>query len=471
MFRNIRYATLIASLLLILFSIISGMYLKYYTINHIVESTYQKQAEEIARVYKQNVWDKYRAVLKVIADKPDLARRAYPEYLVYLKNSEQFFAIQSAFRVVIFDEQSNTFFNADNIETGSIINASDSKKAFVEALSGNAASFGYIADASSKVGKSGFLAINTFVPLYSKDEALKAVISISYDISDHEAVINFIRFAVIFITIMATIVISAIIIINSRKVEALIERQQEANLEMVQAKVSAEAENSNKSTFLANVSHELRTPLNAIIGFSEMITSESLGPIGNPQYKEYVADIHHSGQHLLSLINDILDYSKVEANKLEVSIEDIDLTKMVQTSLRMLTPRAEDAKVRLVEELPSDHIILKADTKRIKQVILNILSNAVKFTPEGGAVTTKISKTESSVIIEIRDTGVGMAPQDLARALSPFGQVDSKLSKRYEGTGLGLPLTKKLVELMSGSFDMKSEVGLGTVVTITFPAA
>ncbi len=195
-----------------------------------------------------------------------------------------------------------------------------------------------------------------------------------------------------------------------------------------------------------------------------------MGPINNEQYKEFINDIHTSGMHLLSLINDILDFSKAEANKLEVVIEELDLTKIATLCLRTMAPRANEAKVKLVPEMPQEHIIVKLDSKRIKQVILNLLSNAVKFTPENGSITLKIIKDtiKKEVVVYIIDTGIGMAPQDLSRALASFGQVDSKLSRKREGTGLGLPLTKKLVELMKGKFDIKSEIGLGTTVLISF---
>jgi two-component system cell cycle sensor histidine kinase PleC len=251
----------------------------------------------------------------------------------------------------------------------------------------------------------------------------------------------------------------------------IIARQHEANLELAAQAASAQAENRDKSQFLANVSHELRTPLNAIIGFSEFIKSERSGPIGNDKYGEYIRDIHGSGVHLLSLINDILDYSKAEADKLELEISEVDATKTVRNSMRLVSPRAEDAQVQLIEEIPREHFILKTDAKKIKQVMLNLLSNAVKFTPVGGSVTVSMwqNVVDGGLSIEVRDTGIGIAPKDISRAMAPFGQVDNTLSRKYEGTGLGLPLTRKFVEIMGGTFSIASEVGKGTTITIVFP--
>ena len=171
------------------------------------------------------------------------------------------------------------------------------------------------------------------------------------------------------------------------------------------------------------------------------------------------------------MINDILYFSKANAGKLEVEFSDTDITKVLKGSVRLITPRANEAQVQLVEELPKDHIVLSTDAKRLKQVVLNLLSNSVKFTPQGGKVTLTAEHlvAEKQVIIRVRDTGVGIAPKDIAKVMATFGQVENKLSRRYEGTGLGLPLSKKLVELMGGTFDIQSKEGSGTVVSIILP--
>lgn len=262
-----------------------------------------------------------------------------------------------------------------------------------------------------------------------------------------------------------------LMLFTSGKAESIIAKQHEANLELAAQAASAQAENRDKSQFLANVSHELRTPLNAIIGFSEFIKSERSGKIGNEKYAEYIRDIHGSGVHLLSLINDILDYSKAEADKLELDISEVDATKLVKNSMRLVSPRAEGAQVHLVEEIPREHFIIETDAKKFKQVLLNLLSNAVKFTPSGGSVTVTMwsNVVDGGLSVEVRDTGIGIAPKDISRAMAPFGQVDNTLSRKYEGTGLGLPLTRKFVEIMGGTFNIASEVGKGTTITIALP--
>ena len=240
-----------------------------------------------------------------------------------------------------------------------------------------------------------------------------------------------------------------------------------------QAKEVAETANRTKSEFLANMSHELRTPLNAIIGFSEIIREELFGPLGNTHYGEYIQDIHESGTHLLGLINDILDVSKLEAGKIDLRDEDCNVAQVVEGVVRFVRERADHGKVELVldglDTLPN----LRADEKRLKQILLNLLSNAIKFTPPGGRVTIRgqAGDADDPLVIAIADTGIGIAPRDIPRALMPFAQIDSQLSRRYEGTGLGLPLTKSLVELFGGTLEIESELGAGTTVSVTFPAA
>ncbi len=249
-----------------------------------------------------------------------------------------------------------------------------------------------------------------------------------------------------------------------------IDQLHEANVMLHEAKQQAEDQSSEKSQFLANVSHELRTPLNAIIGFSEIIRGGVLGPLGHPNYSDYANDIYLSGEHLLSLINDILDYSKADAHKLKVDVAPTNITKVLATCLRLMTPRASEASINLTGQIPEEMYVGYIDARRFKQILLNLLSNAIKFTPQGGKVILSIwlEPDKNKVCVRISDTGIGIAAKDISKAMATFGQVDSQLSRRYEGTGLGLPLTKKLVELMNGEFIIQSELGFGTAITLRF---
>jgi signal transduction histidine kinase len=235
------------------------------------------------------------------------------------------------------------------------------------------------------------------------------------------------------------------------------------------AKVGAETANRTKSEFLANMSHELRTPLNAIIGYSEIIKKGMFGPLSE-RYREYSSDIFDSGTHLLALINDILDLSKLEAGQFELQEENVDLAAAIRASMHLIETTAEKSKVRLsVAAGVHEPLLVRADDRRLRQILINLLSNAVKFTPEGGRVHVSTSVTSQGVIIAVSDTGIGMTPDHISKALEPFRQIDSKLSRKYEGTGLGLPLAKHLVELHHGTLSIESKVNVGTTVTVVLP--
>ncbi len=241
---------------------------------------------------------------------------------------------------------------------------------------------------------------------------------------------------------------------------------------LLRAKEAAEFANRTKSEFLASMSHELRTPLNAIIGFSDIMHDEMLGPIGNARYKGYATDISDSAGHLLELINDILDTAKIEAGEMSLAEETVDPHGLLESVGRLIAPRAERAKLRLDVHLAENIPALRVDKTKLKQILINLLSNAVKFTPEGGRVSLSAEVADNGeFLFLVRDSGIGIAPGDMARAMSPFGQVDSRLSRKYEGTGLGLPLAKSLTEMHGGIFELVSQTAVGTTVTLRLPAS
>ena len=218
------------------------------------------------------------------------------------------------------------------------------------------------------------------------------------------------------------------------------------------------------------MSHELRTPLNAIIGFSELIRDSSFGPVGNAKYLEYAGDIHSSGEHLRELIDDILDLSNIEAGKFELNEEVVDMAEVIDSCLTLVGERAREAGLSLERRVPEDLSGLWADKRNLKQIVLNLLSNAVKFTPAGGRVAVAAGiAPDRGFEIAVSDTGIGIGSEDISRALEPFVQVDSTFSRRHEGTGLGLPLSKAMIELNGGSLKIESDLGAGTKVTVRFP--
>jgi signal transduction histidine kinase len=245
--------------------------------------------------------------------------------------------------------------------------------------------------------------------------------------------------------------------------------QKHAESELRSAKFAAEAANRSKSSFLANMSHELRTPLNAIIGFSEVIKDSVFG-VDHERYRNYANDIFHSGGHLLKLINDILDISKIDAGKYHLNEEACDLSECVSAALRFVRDAAAGGGVTLHDHVSPTLPLLRADLRSITQIVTNLVANAVKFTEPGGRIEIAAAHVDGCLSISVADTGIGMKPSDIPLALAPFQQLDSAWRRRYEGTGLGLPLTKALLKLHGARLQIDSEPACGTTVTARFPA-
>ena len=257
----------------------------------------------------------------------------------------------------------------------------------------------------------------------------------------------------------------------TEELEATRDELEAARDNLLSALEAAAAGSQAKSQFLAAISHELRTPLNAIIGFSEMMAHEHFGPLPNDHYREYTGHIHESGKHLLALINDILYFSKLDAGHLELEETTVEIAQAVTSAQRMIAHLAESGEVEVriadLSQLP----LLTGDERRIRQILLNIFSNAVKFTPKGGSVELSAAlQDDGRFCIAIRDTGIGIAEKDIALAMENFGQIDNSLHRQYEGTGLGLPLSHRLMELHGGRLELESELGAGTCVRLIFPA-
>ena len=246
-------------------------------------------------------------------------------------------------------------------------------------------------------------------------------------------------------------------------------KEREENLR--KAKQEAEAANAAKTRFLANMSHELRTPLNAIIGFSEIINGQMFGDLGNARYLDYSGDILRSGRHLLEVINSVLDLSKSEAGKMILDIQDVDMREILKDCATMMTEQAAEAGLEFAVRGIETGLPLQGDCAKLRQIFLNLLSNAIKFSPRGGYLWVEAKYAASGIAVTVGDSGIGMSPDDVAVALTPFGQVDNRLERRYEGTGLGLPLTKAFVELHGGHLTFDSARGAGTRVTVSLPLA
>jgi two-component system, cell cycle sensor histidine kinase PleC len=268
----------------------------------------------------------------------------------------------------------------------------------------------------------------------------------------------------------ALLLYAVVMALGARHVNRLLLESLRLRFELAAASTAAEAASKSKSDFIANMSHELRTPLNAIIGFSEMIKDRTFGDGALARYVEYAAHIHRSGQHLLEIINDILDLSKIEAGHFELKDERVDLGEVVKTSLLLVTDRAEEAGVALEASVPSPSPVIRGDERAIKQALLNLLSNAVKFTPIGGNVQVAVARDGlGGVRVSVTDTGIGMSPDDIPKAMQPFGQLGDVHTRSRPGTGLGLPIVRSLIEMHQGKLSLISQVGVGTSAEISFP--
>ena len=244
------------------------------------------------------------------------------------------------------------------------------------------------------------------------------------------------------------------------------EKNEIANVLLVEANKA----NHSKSEFLANMSHELRTPLNAIIGFSDIMDKETFGPVGNARYASYVKDIAGSGHHLLSIINDILDLAKAEANKLNLDEREIDLVQIAAESIRMCEPKAQQGGIAIALKPCAEEVIVRGDAKLMLQILLNLVSNAVKFSHEGGNVEVSLELgADRSVTVAVRDQGIGIPATDIERVLRPFEQVEDSRTRAHGGTGLGLPYAVRLAELHGGALWIESQVNVGTSVMVVLP--
>jgi two-component system cell cycle sensor histidine kinase PleC len=253
--------------------------------------------------------------------------------------------------------------------------------------------------------------------------------------------------------------------------DALIGELEQAKAISDDARTRAEAANISKSRFLAQMSHELRTPLNAILGFSEVMKSEVFGPHAVPTYKEYAADIHNSGVHLLNLINEILDLSRIEAGRYELNEEAVDLALVVADCHRLLQLRAHNRGISIHEAFEPELPRLWADERACRQICLNLLSNAIQFTPQGGEVWLKVGWTAAGgQYMSVKDNGPGIPEDEIPIVLASFGQGTNAIKSAEQGTGLGLPIAKNLVDMHNGTFTLKSKLRFGTEVIVTFPA-
>lgn len=470
--------------------IVNVILYRQFVMHDIILRQISENNKHLVERYKKQIWSSSNKIVKKLHSSDNNISSSH-NLLSFIQDTSLFFEDTDTIKVQIFNKNGKEFFATNNItisvidkDTSSLYEYLSTKldyftlKDFViydglsQSYQGTQVNsvFPKVSITSTDHNSHNASVVVNYIPLINSLGNIEAVFVLYTDATELRMQLGLLERKVLGVFVLVFILFFGIIIHNTSYAQKVIDKQLQINKYLEEARIHAEDENRSKTEFLANVSHELRTPLNAIIGFSEIILSEHSANIDPKKYNDYVSDILHSGKHLLSVINDLLDYSKASADKLRVEIIEIDLNKMIQSSMRMIEQRAAVAGIKLITELPANHIIIKADSKRLKQALLNLLSNSVKFTLEGGSITVNVTKNSIKQLVYIRiiDTGIGIAEHDISKALSSFGQVDNSLSRKYEGTGLGLPLTRKLVELMNGKLEIASAVGVGTTITLTF---
>ncbi|ABV84573.1 Histidine kinase sensor protein [Rickettsia massiliae MTU5] len=490
MMNHNKYIVRLSFIILFLNIVINMMFYRYFMIKEMIVKQVALEHTKIVELYTDNIWNTHQNVINKLHKFGYLKLLQDQDFINFAKITAQWFTSLNI-NISLYDLKGNKFITSNMLHMYSVDNYKDDS--LVEMVTAKIDKFFFKSFTSKAPLRDAFEGITShillprvvienesdltveeasfvtsYIPVIDNnlDFPVAAVLEINTNITSQWQNITSLEQKVFITFIIIFIIFCTIIISNTNYARQIIEEQLETNRNLKARIVKVEKTSSSNTKFFANISHELRTPLNAIIGFSEILMSER----DAEKSKNYIKDINDAGKHLLSMINDILDLSKASADKLKVDSMDLDLNKLISSSLILVKPRADQAEVALISRLPKEHVVIKADPKRLKQVFLNLLSNAVKFTNSGGSVTIALEKDELAklVYIKVIDTGIGIEEKDIPKTLSVFGQIDSELSRKYEGTGLGLPLTKKLVELMNGKFDLQSKINEGTTITITF---
>jgi signal transduction histidine kinase len=461
-----RKPTLTFAILSAVILLIAGSLISYADRLHAV--TQQSEAAErdnavFARVFANGASAELKDLIASSGGADAAVLRLDPTVAVLRERAEQAMRGSTVTRIDIVDRAKRTIFSTEPAAIGAV---NPNEPGIAQALDGHVGSRMIEPGAGSSDTPPAHDVVTSFAPIADPGSPaqVETVLAVSSDVtSELDELEQFHHDMMLVIWVAFAGIYLGLVWIVWRSNRAA-SRQHETNIKLAAAIARSEASNQSKSDFLANMSHELRTPLNAIIGFSEIMKSELLGPVTVPAYRDYVGNIHDSGVHLLSIVNDILDMAKAEVGSVPFEREEIDLKDVLDQSAAMMEERAAAAGLSLTLDVPAEIGTVVSDKRRLKQILLNLLSNAIKFTPAGGKVTLTARRILDKVAIEVADTGVGIAEEDMPTALAPFGQVDSSLARKHEGTGLGLPLARKFVELLGGTFHIESRKGAGTRV-------
>ena len=470
-FRLTRSFATVAALVMVAAALLLSAFHWYWSLDA-MEKMAEQNNVNVARVLSNVLWNRNASLMETLAAADPGTLKTRPEIIALREEVMRFVANARVHRLKIYDMQGDTIFSTDAEQIGE--NESDDE-GFEEASHGTV--LNELARANTFSLTESMVVdrdlLSSYVPIYRSGPGseIVGVFEVYDDVTVFLRDINRGIASQVALVLLTTIAVYLVLIWYVRRGDQLLRTEHARSLELVQVAARAEAASKAKSQFLANMSHELRTPLNSVIGFAEILSSEGFGPLGDKRYLSYAKEIGEGGRNLLTIINNTLDLSKIELGTAEVALRPVDPIAVVRGAVQQLDRQIQDSEVSVSIEIDPRVPSMQSDETKLKQILLNVISNGVKFTPAGGRVTIKVMSGDGRMVrFEVSDTGIGISPHDVPIALAPFGQVDSALNRRYQGAGLGLPLAKGLAELLRGGLEIAGKPGSGTTVVITLPA-
>jgi len=495
MFNLLRYFSLTSAVVVVIATMIVINLYRHIAVDDLVESAETENAG-LAQSFADQIWPAFSPHFASVDSSKLEALRTSVETSALQLSLESLTRGLPVLKVRIYTAEGYLAFSSTIEEIGRV--EPEPAQAITDALSGTVSSALSRRDdylMPSGASKDRYL-VETYLPILGEDDTIQGIFELHTDVTDLMVGIRDTISGMVIVILLSFCSLYGALFLIVRRADGIMKEQYQALLNsresiqarntelqreiterirveraLISASEAAEAASKAKSDFLANMGHELRTPLNAVIGFSETMVQEVFGPIRNKKYLDYIHDIGDAGRHLLSIINDILDLSKIDAGEDDLDESDVEIVQNISSCLTLARNWAEKADITLRAEIPEERIEIRADARKFRQILLNLVSNAIKFTPAGGTVAIKVwNEDAGGCVIQVSDNGIGMAPADIPKALAVFGQVDSGLARQFEGTGLGLPLAKRFADLHGATLDIESSLGAGTTVTVRFGA-